>query len=168
MAGQEATALASRALGSLGLSTARYFGSHYINPDLATVVPGGSLKHHVPAAPRLLGHRHLGAQRGPEREGQLCSQLRCSSGAERPPFNPGAATCLLSSPGQVAPPLWASISPFPQLSSSPVPRNTAWTPTHTQAPEPSLMFRSLTGHLWTCRRGPRICILNKPHNEILP
>lgn len=105
MAGQEATALASRTLPRLSLSAARYFGSHYINPNSAPSCsrgkPGAS---HSPAAPqalRLWAQGHLGAQSGAEQQGHqlqikpspvqsLCTHLL----AERPRAKCFTALCL--------------------------------------------------------------------------
>lgn len=161
MAGQEATALASRALPSSGQSMARYFGSHYINPNSAPSCSRGEALGFTfrcsPAGPVAAGTEAPGAQ----------------GRAEGPPLNPYVATCsqrhrtcLHRSATRFSPPH----VPSPALS-----QGTASTPTHVWGPEPFLKFLGLTWHLLTPRgppslpptpgQGPGTCILNQPYDE---
>lgn len=144
MAGQEAAALASRALASLGLWAARYFGRPYINPAQPRATPGGSPRPWE-AAPGLWAEPPRAA---------AC----WGTGLDRAyPTQSWRSTGLLSPPGNWLH-LCASVSPSPQPFPGRVLRNTDLTP---NAPTGPRDFPEVSGPDVApadARAGPGICI----------
>lgn len=126
LAGQEATALASRALPRVGQSVARYFGSHYINPNPAPSCSRGSAGLHVPQQPAGPVAAGTGTWESEQGRGQGRRRFKPTQ------FNPCAAACLLSDAGSAH--LSVSQSSPPHPGPGPAPGSTDLTPNTLMGP----------------------------------